>query len=86
MPEYRIVLTSTAEKELSRLPNQMVARIFPKIELLAKDPRPHGCVKLSAGRDEWRIRVGDYRVIYSIDDEVQVVDVTRIAHRRDVYE
>jgi len=86
VPEYRIVLTSTAEKELSRLPNQMVSRIFSRIESLANEPRPHGCKKLSAGRDEWRIRIGDYRVIYTIDNEVKKVDVTRIAHRRDVYE
>lgn len=86
MPDYRVALKSSAEKEFFRLPDQIAVRILPRIMGLALDPRPHGCVKLSAGRDEWRIRVGDYRLIYTIDDEVKKVEVTRIAHRRDVYE
>jgi mRNA interferase RelE/StbE len=84
--EYRIALTSSAEKELSRLPSQVVARIFPKIEGLAVEPRPHGCKKLRGGQDEWRIRVGDYRVIYTIGDGARQIDVMRIAHRREAYE
>jgi mRNA interferase RelE/StbE len=86
VPEYRIALTSSAEKEISRLPSQVVARIFPKIESLAVKPRPHGCKKLRGGQDEWRIRVGDYRVIYTIDDSTRQIDVTRVAHRREAYE
>ena len=86
MPDYRVALKSSAEKEFFRLPDLISDRILPKIKALAQDPRPHGSIKLSAGRDEWRIRIGDYRVIYTIDDEVKKVEVTRIAHRRDVYE
>lgn len=85
MPEFRIAFKTSAEKEFFRLPDSIANRIFPRIKALAADPRPPGCKKLSGGRDEWRIRVGDYRVIYTIDDEIKIVRVTRIAHRREVY-
>jgi mRNA interferase RelE/StbE len=83
---YRVALTSSAEKELRRLSTKMVARIVPRLEHLAAAPRPPGCKKLRGGDKEWRIRVGDYRVVYVIDATARTVDVTRIAHRRDVYE
>jgi mRNA interferase RelE/StbE len=86
LPEYRVALKSSAEKELLGLSDQMIARIFPRIEALAAEPRPPGCKKLRGGKDEWRVRVGDYRVVYTIDDKTQIVEVTRIAHRREVYE
>jgi len=83
---YGVALTASAEKELHGLPAQLVARIVPRLERLALVPRPHGCKKLKGGEREWRIRVGDYRIVYEIDDAAQAVDVTRIAHRREVYE
>jgi mRNA interferase RelE/StbE len=83
---YHVSLTASAEKELHRLPAQMVARIMPRLEGLALAPRPAGCKKLTGGDNEWRIRVGDYRIVYEIDDRARTVDVTRIAHRREVYE
>jgi mRNA interferase RelE/StbE len=83
---YRVALTASTEKELHRLPTKMVARIMPRLEHLASAPRPPGCKKLRFGDKEWRIRVGDYRIVYVIDDSAKTVDVTRIAHRRDVYE
>jgi mRNA interferase RelE/StbE len=86
VPEYRVALKTSAEKEFFRLPESISARIFPKIKALGTDPRPNGCKKLSGGRDEWRIRVGDYRAIYTIDEEEKVVRVARIAHRREVYQ
>ena len=86
MPEYRVAFKSSAEREFFRLPEEVSARILPKIKALATNPRPHGTKKLRGGADEWRIRVGDYRVIYTIDDEFRHVKVTRIAHRREVYE
>jgi mRNA interferase RelE/StbE len=86
VPEYRVTLKSSAEKEFFRLPDDITARILPRIKALAIDPRPHGSKKLRGGTDEWRIRVGDYRMIYAIDDEEKIVKVTRIAHRREVYE
>jgi mRNA interferase RelE/StbE len=83
---YSVSLTTSATKELSKLPHQMTARIMPRIEKLASNPRPAGCKKLQGGSREWRIRVGDYRVIYTIDDARSSVEVTRIRHRSDVYE
>jgi mRNA interferase RelE/StbE len=83
---YRVSLTASAEKELHALPAKMIARIVPRLEALAAVPRPPGCKKLKGGDSEWRIRVGDYRAVYEIDDTAQTVDVTRIAHRREVYE
>lgn len=64
----------------------MIARIMARLERLASSARPPGCKKLKGGDKEWRIRVGDYRIVYEIDDAAKTVDVTRIAHRRDVYE
>ena len=86
MPEYQIAFKSSAEKELFRLPNDVISRIFPKIKALSTEVRPNGAKKLVGGRDEWRIRIGDYRVIYTIDDSATRIDITRIAHRREVYE
>jgi mRNA interferase RelE/StbE len=83
---YRVSLTASAEKELHRLPAPMVARIVPRLEGLASAPRPPGCKKLKGGDNEWRVRVGDYRMVYEIHDKARTVDVTRIAHRREVYE
>jgi mRNA interferase RelE/StbE len=83
---YRVALTASAEKELHGLPSEVVARIVPRLERLAASPRPPGCKKLKGGDNEWRIRVGDYRIVYEIDDKAKTVDVTRIAHRREVYQ
>jgi mRNA interferase RelE/StbE len=83
---YRVALATSAEKELDRLPKKVIARIMPRLEHLALTPRPPGCKKLKGGDKEWRIRVGDYRIVYVVDDEAKTVDVTRIAHRSEVYE
>ena len=85
MANYKLALTESAEKELNRLPGSAVVRIMGRIEKLADDPRPSGCKKLKGGVNEWRIRIGDYRVIYAIEDNTKTVDVTRIAHRKEAY-
>ena len=86
MDSYRIEVKPSARKELARLPAQLIARIMPRLENLASKPRPPGCKKLQGGDNEWRIRVGDYRVVYTIDDIKLLVEVTRIRHRSEVYE
>ena len=86
MDSYRVSLTASAERELHALPSQTVARIWPRIERLASAPRPPGCKKLKGGDKEWRIRVGDYRIVYEIDDKAKSVDITRIARRREAYD
>jgi mRNA interferase RelE/StbE len=83
---YRVSLTTSAEKELSGLPRKLISRIALRIESLGASPRPAGCKKLKGGDREWRIRLGDYPVVYEIDDAAKTVEVTRIAHRREVYD
>ena len=85
MARYRVELKPSARKELTRLPAQLIERIVPRLENLSFDPRPPGCKKLKGGDNEWRIRVGDYRVVYMIDDANRLVEVTRIRHRSEVY-
>jgi mRNA interferase RelE/StbE len=83
---YRVAFTASAERELQALPAQVVARVLPRLESLAMVARPPGCKKLKGGDKQWRIRIGDYRIVYEIDDKARTIDITRIAHRRDVYE
>jgi len=68
------------------LSDSIIARLATKLDGLAANPRPSSCRKLHGYKDLWRIRVGDYRVVYIIDDDRKMVSVTRVAHRRDVYE
>jgi mRNA interferase RelE/StbE len=84
--EYLVTFAAGAKKELRDLPADAIGRLFPKIRELAENPRPIGCKKLHGYKDRWRIRVGNYRVVYAIDDERRSVDITRIAHRKDAYE
>ena len=85
MVRYSLHIKSSAQKELDALDEALFARIDRKIVLLAENPRPAGCKKLKGYRNQWRIRVGDWRVIYIIDDSEARVSITRVAHRRDVY-
>jgi len=71
---------------LDALDDTLFTRIDRKILALAGNPRPAGCKKLKGYKDQWRVRVGDWRVLYIIDDATKRVSVTRIAHRREVYE
>jgi len=84
--KYAIDIKPSARKELENLSDRLIARLVPKIDGLAANPRPSGCRKLRGYKDLWRIRVGDYRVVYIVDDDRKMVSVTRVAHRRDVYE
>lgn len=86
MARYSVDLKPSAQKELDKLPANLIERIFPKLEALGAEPRPAGCKKLKGGRQEWRIRVGDYRVVYTIDDAKLRVSITRIRHRSEVYD
>jgi mRNA interferase RelE/StbE len=84
--KYALEIKTSAQKELDALDDSLFARIDLKILALADDPRPPGCKKLKGYRNHWRVRIGDWRVVYIIDDAVKVVNVTRVAHRREVYE
>jgi mRNA interferase RelE/StbE len=85
VPKYSLQIKQSAQKELDALDKQLFARIDRKIIALAGDPRPAACKKLKGHKDYWRIRIGDYRVIYIVDDSTKTVTVTRVAHRREVY-
>ena len=84
---YSILVSRGAEKDLERLSKPVLKRVASAIDGLAQNPRPAGCKKLK-GSDEqlWRIRVGAYRVIYSIGDNICLVDIRRVRHRKEVYE
>ena len=82
---YEILLERRAERDLRQLSAEMFQRVVAAIQTLANDPRPSGCKKLTGSKNDWRIRVGDYRVLYEIGDRVKVVRVMRVRHRRDVY-
>lgn len=85
MASYRIVFKTSVAKDLRRIPNTDVRRILDRIEALAWNPRPEGCVKLSA-LERYRVRQGVYRIVYEIADTDLIVQVVKVAHRRDVYE
>lgn len=86
MPDYAIVLARSARKELEALNPPIVDRLIARIESLASDPRPTGARKLRGSGNLWRVRVGDYRIVYGLDDRRRVVDIVRVRHRRDVYD
>ncbi|MDX2040811.1 MAG: type II toxin-antitoxin system RelE/ParE family toxin [Acidobacteriota bacterium] len=86
MADYQVTFARSARKELECLGAEIVGRIFRKIERLAEQPRPAGCLKLVGENNLWRIRISDYRVIYSIDDKREVVDVVAVRHRREAYD
>lgn len=84
---YSIFFKETARKELLALPKKILNKVAVAIDGLAENPRPTGVKKLKGqGENLWRIRVGDYRVIYLIDDAVRIVNVRKIGNRRDVYD
>lgn len=84
--EYTVTFTRSARRELEALDAALVARLIRRIDALAANPRPSGCRKLRGTRNLWRIRVGDYRVIYAVSDPERLVDVRVVRHRGDVYE
>ena len=86
MAEYTITFARSATKDLEALDTTMVHRIFPKIEALARDLRPSGCRKIQGGQNLWRIRVGDYRVVYAVYDDERLVDIVAVRHRSRAYD
>jgi mRNA interferase RelE/StbE len=81
---YRVLIKRSAAKELEGLPPKVRRQVAAKVAGLAVTPRPQGVEKLS-GQEKYRIRQGDYRVLYSIDDTAETVTVVKIGHRRDLY-
>lgn len=85
MRPYQITFSKSAEKELLNLAKKIGSQILAKIDLLAINPRPSGCKKLIGSLNSYRIRIGDYRVIYTITDKELLVDIVTIGDRKEVY-
>jgi mRNA interferase RelE/StbE len=85
MADYKISFARPARKELGNLPIAIAGRALNRIEKLASNPRPRGATKLRGRKNLWRIRVGEHRVIFSVDDKAEEIDIIHIRHRRDVY-
>jgi mRNA interferase RelE/StbE len=82
---YRLTIKRTAERDLRQLPSSLFLRVNQHILSLRQEPRPPGVRKLQGAEIGWRLRVGDYRIIYQIDDAARTVTIVRVRHRRDVY-
>ncbi len=85
MANYRVELSASAEKALFKIPKKMVERITFELQALSHNPRPQGCKKLVGFQDVYRIRVGDYRIVYEIHAQIILVKVLKIGHRKEVY-
>lgn len=85
MASYRIEVSATAEKQLKKLGREDRIRVLRAVQALAHEPRPSGCRKLQGYEDVYRIRIGRYRALYSIDGRRVIITVLKVAHRRDVY-
>lgn len=83
---YRIEVTPRARKDLKALPTRERQQVAEQIDALKTDPRPAGCKKLKGREDFYRIRVGNHRVVYQIEDEVLYILIVRVGDRKDIYE
>lgn len=81
---YSVTVQRRAQKQIARFPSNVHDRIGKALQALGENPRPPGCRKLR-GEDGWRIRIGDYRILYHIDDGLEEVTVAQVGHRRDIY-
>ncbi len=81
---YHLSIPRRVNRCMERLSSEIYDRVDAAILALADNPRPSGCTRLK-GREEWRVRVGDYRIVYAIDDDRRLVEILKVAHRRDVY-
>ena len=84
MAKYRISIKKSAAKELEDIPKKDLRRIVKRIQSLAENPRPRGSQKLSR-KEQYRVRQGDFRIVYSIEDEDSLIDIVKIGHRREIY-
>jgi mRNA interferase RelE/StbE len=82
---YELYLERAAERDLKRLSAEDFGRIVKHLKALADDPRPPGCRKISGSKNDWRVRVGSYRILYEINKGAKTVKVMRVIHRREAY-
>ena len=86
MADYSISFVRSARKELESLPVPLLRRVLTKIEGLSKNPRPVGCKNLLGSQNLWRIRIGDYRVVYSVIDREVRIEIITVRHRSQAYD
>ena len=84
MEKYKVKIKPSAVKELEKIPKKDLQKLTKMIQSLSINPRPHGCEKLS-GQERYRVRKGNYRIIYSIEDDILIVYIVKIGHRKDIY-
>jgi mRNA interferase RelE/StbE len=84
MESYKVLIRKSAAGELEKIPKKALRRIVERVQALEAEPRPPGCEKLSA-QERYRIRQGDYRIVYSINDEDRTVEVVKVGHRSEIY-
>lgn len=82
---YEILLEASSEKDLKKLPDIDFKKVVIHLNALAYDPKPRGCRKITGSKRDWRIRVGDYRIIYELDEKEKTIRVMRVKHRREAY-
>ena len=82
---YEVSLERRAERDLKKLSTELFYRIIPHLKALSENPKPPGCRKITGSKRDWRIRIGDYRIIYEIDARKKAVNVMRIRHRKEAY-
>ncbi|MCD6150270.1 MAG: type II toxin-antitoxin system RelE/ParE family toxin [Deltaproteobacteria bacterium] len=84
MAKYKIRIKKSAEKELSKIPEKELLKILDKIKSLSDEPHPTGSIKLT-NQEKYRVRVGNYRILYQIEDNILTVFVVKVGHRKDIY-
>jgi len=82
---YQVHIAPAAQREFKRLPSEVVRKVDTAMLDFERNPRPHGCTKLEGSEHEYRVRVGDYRILYVIDDKARLVTIAHVRHRRDAY-
>ena len=82
---YEVRFSPRAQRDLRSMSAQAIKQVLPRIEALVTDPRPHGAKKLSGSKDIWRIRIGNYRAVYTIDDGIRIVELRRVGDRKDIH-
>ncbi len=82
---YQVDIAPAAQREFKRLPPEVVRKVDAAMLELERNPRPHGCTKLEGSEDEYRVRVGDYRILYVMNDKAKLVTIAHVRHRRDAY-
>ena len=84
MAVYKVYFRESVQKDFRTIPNKDIKKILQRIEALSVDPRPAGCEKLT-DREQYRIRQGWYRIVYSVQDNESTVHIVKVAHRKDIY-